>query len=154
MIQRIQTVYLILAAILMILTMFLPLANYNSPDAEFVFFAKGITDASNGKVLYETSSLIFLIGFITLLLVADIFMYNRRITQIKIGGGVVLLIAILVILAVYYSDDAKELIASEELLTTYKIPAFFPVISLILILLANRAIRKDERLVRSADRIR
>ncbi len=31
---------------------------------------------------------------------------------------------------------------------------FFPIISLLFILLANRAIRKDENLVRAADRIR
>jgi hypothetical protein len=83
----------------------------------------------------------------------EIFQYKKRLTQIKLGTLNSLLIAGSLIFLVYLTYKGQSELLS-NILGEYKIGLFMPAIALILNSIANRFIRKDEKLVRSVDRIR
>jgi len=78
-----------------------------------------------------------------------IFLYKKRILQIKILGFTMVLLLGLVGVMLYFLYAAFE--GAE---VVFKIPIVFPVIAFILDYLAIRAIGKDEALIRSLNRIR
>ena len=84
----------------------------------------------------------------------SIFLYKDRITQMKIVRIAILLQIILIALIffVYAKIIETNLAASPDYLDETGI--YFTLISLVFLILANRSIMKDEKLVRSADRLR
>jgi hypothetical protein len=83
----------------------------------------------------------------------EIFSYKNRMTQIKMGALNSLLLAGVLISTIWFaSQGQQEWIQLNP--GKYSIGIFFPPLSIICNLIANRFIRKDEKLVRSMDRIR
>jgi hypothetical protein len=82
------------------------------------------------------------------------FLYKRRMLQIRLCAvNIVLLIGVVVFVAIYYYLNSI-LDGAEFTARSFSITAIFPLLSLILTYLAARAIFRDEMLVRSLDRIR
>ena len=133
MIQRIQTVWLFLTAVLSGLLLFMP-----------------ITEKVNSEVSSSFPfDMLFMIGnaVIAVLAVIALFLYKNRPLQIKLSYGLfVLLILSCVTIAYYIWTSPTDI--------TYKYPIVFPVIAIIFDLLAIHSIKKDEKLVRSLDRLR
>lgn len=162
MIQRIQTVFLLLVIISGILAFFFNVAVYFPETGYFRFYLYGISDLSrdpfaNDSLSQQTFSawftlpLILLQVLIIMLAAWNIFNFKKRLFQIKINRLNVFLNVILVGALFFYAS----IIESEvNIKPDYGIAVIFPLISIILLFLANRYIRKDERLVRSADRLR
>ncbi len=155
MIQRIQTLYLLLIVILSIFTLFMPFAGLlNSAEAlQYVVNYKGIFliqatgNVFQGNVwaLTALSALIPVLAFVT------IFLFKKRLLQIR------LLIFNLVLMAGYYGllfiylwQAGLKLQADWYL----EIVTAFPLVNIILGFMAVRAIGKDEALVKSLNRIR
>ncbi len=97
------------------------------------------------------------VGIACSLSVVTIFLYKKRnlqITMCKLN----LLLYLGVIFTVFYSGEKVleflEINLGLEGELHYKLGAILPIVSVILVLLASRAIKKDDELVRSADRIR
>lgn len=83
--------------------------------------------------------------------VYEIFKYKDRLTQMKLGAlNSVVMAAVLGCSVWFVTDGQKEW----EVAGTYGIGFFLPPAAMIFNILANRFIRKDEKLVRSVDRIR
>ena len=82
---------------------------------------------------------------------ACIFMYKKRPLQIKVTA-IILLVHIAFVAALFYAADtiAKKLGA----IAVYDTAAYIALMPLVFLVLAHRAIRKDEKMVRSTDRIR
>lgn len=137
MIQRIQTVYLFLAFLAMGVMPFLfPLETDPSGNKQ-VFFTEFVTD----MVLFLGSAALSLV---------TIFLYHNRKLQFVLCRLNIILNLILLGLFVYHS-----LTVSGEVATSEKgIGMFMPIFSIVFLVLANRAIKKDEDLVKSADRLR
>lgn len=136
MIQRIQTVYLALVLLCSgVLPFVFPL--WHSSDGAKIFFME------NG--VYTA-----LFGLSTSLALLSILFYKKRQHQFVINRLNLLLNLILLGLFLYrtlnLSGDAT---ASEK-----GIGIFIPLVSIVLLVLANRAIKKDEDLVKSVDRLR
>ena len=96
-------------------------------------------------------------GIVQLVALAAIFLFKNRSLQIKIGKLIILLIAFQIAAIVMYSDTVKSvLIASEgnEPAISFELGAIIPLLSLICTYLAIHFIKKDDKLVRSADRLR
>ena len=155
MIQRIQTVYLLLAAALMSLTLFLPLATIWQGDHEVVvktWFADGTVGFKAPLPLY----LGIILSVATALPFVTIFLYKKRMTQIRLCvSEIVLLLGSVAFIALYcyrMCDVLAELM--QELNFTLGFAALMPVVAIIPMVLAIRGIAKDEALVRSLDRIR
>lgn len=156
MIQRIQTIYLLLATALMSLTLFLPLATICSGSEEVVVKAFGVDVASFGFDL----PLPFYLGTVliaaTLLPFVTIFLFKKRLTQIRLCvSEIVLMLGSAGFIAIYCYRLVSLL--SEVLsnsVFTLGFASLMPVVAIIPVVLAIRGIAKDEALVRSLDRIR
>jgi hypothetical protein len=147
MIQRIQTLYLLIAAIMVGLLFIFPFAEILKDGAIYLFNYKGIF--LDGTLKENGLAVSILIGIILALHGFAIFSYRKRIRQIRI---IVLIILILLVLYgmfffyTYYSFGGAQI--------SFKISIVFPMVAIILDYLAIRAIGKDEALIRSLDRIR
>lgn len=154
MIQRIQSVYLLLVAILMGITAFSPLLVLREGSDLLDFYSYGIIpqDTDLNFVVKHTYGVISMAGLSALLAFVNIFLYKKRKVQIRIGYLTSLLIVLFyVTLATYFYFIGNRYGAD---LTGIYYGIVLPVIALILNLLAIRKIKKDEKLVRSLDRIR
>lgn len=155
MIQRIQTVYLLLAAVLMSLTLFLPLATIWQGSEEMIVKAWSI----EGSVGFDAPLPLYLgiiLSVATALPFVTIFLYKKRMTQIRLCvSEIVLLLGSAAFIALYcyrMCDVLAELM--QELNFALGFAALMPVVAIIPMVLAIRGIAKDEALVRSLDRIR
>lgn len=136
MIQRIQTIYLFLAALA-------------SGGLIFVF---SLWQDENGQAVFAQDILGVFLAFLAsaLLSVITIFMYKNRQHQFVLGRLNMLLNLILLGVFVYWSLNLSgEMQVSEK-----GIGILIPIVSIVLLVLANRAIKKDEDLVKSVDRLR
>jgi len=155
MIQRIQTLYLFLALILMLWFIFSPIFGiFDSEYGKYLFYSYGFYKIEELKKISLMSSipLISLLFLITILIFITIFLFKNRILQMRICIFNMLLLIGSIFLILYYYKKAINKIQLDFL--QYKFPAIFPLIVFILIYLAFRAIRKDEILVQSANRLR
>jgi hypothetical protein len=137
MLQRIQTIYLFLA---FVVTGILP----------FLF---PLWTMSDGKAYYFMQNQVYVIilGLSTMLSLLSIISYKKRQNQFVIGRLNMILNLILLGLFVYCSLN----LSGETLAFSEKgIGMFLPIVAIVLLVLANKAIKKDEDLVKSVDRLR
>lgn len=157
MIQRIQTVYLILVAVLMTLAAVLPVAEYFDAAKNIVYQLdmRGFVQLNpDGTFLsaISTNPVTFIFGIILVVTIMTIFKYKNRKQQFRLCTINFLLILIYtIVLAVVIFVGKNKLVGTE---LTLKIPAVFSIVALILNYLAMRGIAKDENLVKSMDRLR
>ena len=147
MIQRIQTVYLFIAAILIALLMFLKLADLTAGGQIYTFNAKGIFQGESR--VYNGMAIYFLIWLIAVIHFVVIFRYKKRIFQMR-----ALVFTIILELGLFGMIFFFTYSGFEDATASFKIPVAFPLVAIILDFLAIRAIGKDEALIRSLNRIR
>lgn len=153
MIQRIQTIFLLIATVLYGLLIFMPFVTFSTLQGDiYTFNSLGIESSGEVPLQISTIPLFAFIVVITILYVLAIFMYKNRVTQMRICVFNMLLIVGMHGLYMFFLSVLKKNI--QIINATYHIYAVFPIIALILTYLAFRAIRKDELLVKSYDRIR
>jgi hypothetical protein len=150
MIQRIQSLFLLLAALIAVALFFIP--------SELIIFTKsnelmyaytmnpfGVPQGTSAIIygLFIANLGVFLFSMVA------IFQYKNRKRQMKTSRGVLILSVIqmgqLFAFTLYRADFHEKV---------YTWAAFLPVGSIVFVLLAGIFIKKDEDLVRSADRIR
>ena len=154
MIQRIQTIYLFAAAVIMFLLFFFPFMEMIGADGQYYRYdiygihqGMGETAQMSMSVL-PLRFLVFVTGFLSLVI---IFLYKKRILQIRLCVfNLVLTLGFYGLFYFYYYQAARDI----EVETYLKVPLAFPLIAMILLYLAIRNIGKDEILVRSYNRIR
>ncbi len=152
MIQRIQTLYLLLAAIAVFLMYAFPFAQLDVVEKTYTFDAKGILVEDRNVLDIPFQYLIALLGFASVL---GIMLYKKRSAQLKIGRLSQLMHLTVWVVMFFSVDTALEQIPNGEAADVhYEAGFFLPIAALIFILLANRAIRKDEALIRSTERLR
>jgi glucan phosphoethanolaminetransferase (alkaline phosphatase superfamily) len=147
MIQRIQTIYLSLAIVLLAITNLMPLASFQLPNGEVVEMSVISGDHTNITLLILISSIAS-----ALLCGISIFLYKNRKRQILIAYLALLPLLLLSGYFVGYSYGSASSAAHLSLVSAKGI--LLPIIALLFILLAVRKIKADEKLVRSLDRIR
>ncbi|TGE20674.1 DUF4293 family protein [Hymenobacter aquaticus] len=158
MIQRIQSVFLFLLALAMISVVFLPIWSKLDPASgqELVLTATKLTYAhadagmSVPTSTYAIAALALLSAVVALF---EIFQYRNRFLQLKLGMLNLLLIAATLGACFYYSGVGEKML-NIKMPGTYEAGFYLPTVALLLNLLANRFIRRDEQLVRSMDRLR
>ena len=136
MFQRIQTVYMLISAII-------------TGGLSFVFPLW--TDNQKNEVFF-TSSLIYTSLFVlsTVLAIYSIINFKKRQHQFVLNRLNMIFNFILLGFFVYWSLN----LSGEALVSEKGIGMFLPAISIVLLVLANKAIKKDEDLVKSVDRLR
>ncbi|RXG12544.1 putative protein DUF4293 [Leeuwenhoekiella aestuarii] len=136
MIQRIQSVYLILAVIV----------------SAGLHFAIPVYSTSSGEPVYAVAHLELVALFFgsALLSLITIFLFKNRKLQFVLGRLNIILNFILLGVLVYQSQILSGGAAAPE----KGIGMLIPIISIVFIALANKAIKRDEDLVKSVDRLR
>ena len=148
MIQRIQSLYLLICAILPIVFIWLIYQN-NLFDIILAFYISFDIIFILSLALNVLTSII---SFVT------IFYYKRRKTQFVLCRlNILLNFSILACFYfVYIQDFGLNFYVTEELfrMEIFDIVNLIPIICIFLLVAANRAIKKDEDLIKSMDRIR
>ncbi|MBR1626514.1 MAG: DUF4293 domain-containing protein [Bacteroidales bacterium] len=171
MIQRIQTLWLSLAVLLCVAAFFFPLAMFG-------FSYRDISISAIYKLLpvntapYQNSPALFaliancLSGILALV---TIFLYKNRRLQMRVLAFAFLFAVMELAVIYFYQLDAgleeavtslykstPQAIASavENARTTWGLASYFPIAQIIFFIFALNGIKKDEALVRSADRLR
>ncbi len=137
MIQRIQTVYLVLTIVI--------------TTAVCTFTPLWTLD--NGKAFYFMQNTLYtvILGLCTMLSVWSILSFKKRQTQFVMNRLNIILNLILLGLFVFRS---LNLSGEAPMVSEKGIGMFLPIVSILLLVFANKAIKKDEDLVKSADRLR
>jgi hypothetical protein len=141
MIQRIQTIWFALAAA------------SGFAMARVPLFTATLADKSTRTLLATESLLSFaLIIGIACMSVVAIFLFKNRKTQYKMAiiGG--LLSAAVIALQVYQIEEFKK--ATPIVQGTYQWGGLLPIAMMIFLFLASSGVRKDEKLIKSLDRLR
>jgi glucan phosphoethanolaminetransferase (alkaline phosphatase superfamily) len=152
MIQRIQTVFFALVVIFQILFALSNIAYFIQSDETIYYTLYKVVNA-NGEVLKTQLLGGILNGISILLTVVIIFMYKKRSVQVKLGQLNLLLLAS-VIAVVFFDLDAYAKTFGENTEPNYSFFMILPLLSLIANYLGIHFVKKDEELVRAADRLR
>lgn len=153
MIQRIQTLYLLIAFALGIVFLFSPLASFPIADLLVELKVMDLSEISdmNQGMFVNTMPLIIINSVFVILMAVSILMYKNRSVQLKLTGLGLLINTVVIILGFWYTDTMATKVNSQP---EYEYGAIIPVISLLFLFMAMRAIRKDAKLIRSMERLR
>ena len=137
MIQRIQSIYL---AVVFALSAILPLVlNLWDDSKKEVFALELLSDLS---IIAKLVPVFFLIS--ALLAIVSIFKYKKRQLQFVLGRIIILINLFLLGILIYLSLTIPGEVSSEK-----GIGMFLPIVVILFAFLANKAIKKDEDLVKS-----
>jgi uncharacterized membrane protein len=159
MIQRIQTVYLLVAAFIQALLIWVPYGFYSLENSYVkMTLPGGQWNKPEGTSFISPDVAVVVTGaFVVLCSFASVMLYKNRKLQMKMAW-ICILVAILetlLMVNVLFNGQGrifKEL--SYELSPLKSVGLIFPVLAAVSLFLSVRAIKKDENLVRSIDRIR
>jgi len=155
MIQRIQSVFLFLAVIATALMFLFPLAEFFG-SSNFMLYAYKIdfydpdpTLVLSPYFLLPFMSVLVLIILFTLTALLSFKNRKRQIALSKLSMGLTLLL-----LGGYFFGYIALLEKSVGNPPNYEFASFIPAIIFLFLILANRGIQKDEKLIKSMDRLR
>ncbi len=146
MIQRIQSIFLLLAAASGFAVLALPFASTNEAVQSSALFSDKVYSIG------DNIGLLVLFALAGALSTAAIFLYKNRPLQMKIGRIALIadILGIVLAIILFWQDLAN--IGSSAV--NDGTAGYLPVVFIVFTALALRAIKKDENLVRSADRLR
>lgn len=152
MIQRIQTLYLILVAGFMLAMLFIPINVFEGlENVVFEAGALGVYQVNEAYFFFDTWPL--LIPFLAVVInsLVAVFLYKKRPLQIKLASTNILLLLASYCAIFYY---AWSFMTAYPSILKPSLGLLLPLLAFISNLLAIRAIKKDENLIKSLNRIR
>lgn len=155
MIQRIQSIFLFLAFASALAVFFFPIA---SLLGEFYYVKltvfEVVEQAQYDMVWPNTLPLAAVMGLTGLLSFVVIFIYKNRTAQMRLIRFAMLLnIVFLALIFFYYIPELESIIDTTADYVT-EVGIYLSIVPLIFLVLALRYIRKDQKLIRAADRLR
>lgn len=155
MIQRIQSIYLLLTTIMSVLFLKGSFLKFiNNAGSELAIDFMGINQMNNEKgfeLVEQMIPLTVIFILIPLISFLAIFLFKKRRLQLRITLIVIILALLLIMIVVYY---VISVIHNYQVILIPGIKMFLLPLILLFALLAYRRIRKDEDLVKSYDRLR
>lgn len=143
MIQRIQSVWLLVAGLFAFLTYELPFWTSTHKDASVHSFT---ADKSDSLLIYIAVILLMVLS------VGTIFLFKNRSLQLRLCLlGIVASVGLMIL---EYMDAASDKISAVYSDGSWKPGIVLPILIVIAFFLAIRGIRKDQKLVKSLDRLR
>ncbi len=154
MIQRIQTIYLLLVVALSSVLFFTPVAGWLINDvvrAELMFSGVWVEGMRNVDI--TTWGLSVLTAIIPLVALVSVFLFKKRIIQVRLNVfNILLMVGYYGLLALTLWTGGEQI--GETSAWYLEVVSSFPLVCVVLSFMAIRAILKDEALVRSLNRIR
>ena len=162
MIQTVQSIFLLVLGVCMILSIIFPSwQKAGNQVGEIVTLnAVSLEHVQDGTVANSTPTFYIAILAVASALVAfySLSQFKNRLTQIKLGALNSLLMAGVLGIILYFSRQGEEMLPQTNQTAAgfenYELGFFLVIIAMVCNILANRFIRRDENLVRSADRMR
>ena len=156
MIQRKQTLFLLVAFICYALCLFFPIATIASKvmGGDSMLYNLGVVSGDQGIVFSATCLPLFILLAVSAVLsLVTIFLYKNRKAQANLCSISVLFT---ILWYVDYILMALGIVGVPEVdgKVDISFAACLPLVSVILVLMARKGINDDEKLVRAADRIR
>ena len=153
MLQRIQTLYLLIASVSMLLASLLPLVRFTMLNGDIVTFeAMGVY--LNGILIDSTWALMVIGAITSILALLTTFLYKGRLLQIRLS----ILNALMMIGFYLFAGFLFFRIMTSSQLGgadfSIGFAAFLPFVAIVMSVLAIRRIYADEALVRSLSRLR
>ena len=146
--QRIQSVYLLIAVILMVVFAFFPALTFQLSDREFVY---GALEAGKVGVTHIDPLMLMLVILISLLAFIDIFLYKNLQRQMTVCFvDIIIGLAMLVAIGI----QAYVIGNREGVIVNWQYYLAMPVLAIIFLMLAHHAMSKDKKTLRDADRLR
>ena len=139
-IQRIQTVYLLLAAIVTAVFAFVPVINVLNPD--------GVVEISFNSLHFGAWTMVLEMLIVILAIIA-IFKYRDLKSQIRLTNVLMLLIVTLIIVIA-----VMMWVLHDKLIMQFTPYIVMPFVALILVWLAKKGIKHDKKLLADSERIR
>lgn len=153
MIQRFQTLFLFASTAVFGFMLFSPLSEMVIRNTgEAVFTSMGITLKSSGEFIYTSTPLMILIAAIVLLSFVNIFLFKKRVLQMRICIYTILLMMGSIGLMLFYYFGFKN--QFDIMAHSFKASVLLPLLAMGLTFQAFRGIRHDELLIKSYDRLR
>ena len=152
MIQRIQSVWLLLASITIFLLLAIPVASSVEGGKEFWIQATGMFQQENGVTTKAANFTPLIISVIAvgLMCIAVIFNFKKRSLQKRLCFVLIAMVVLLSFCIFTYVQKIPGGLAN----VTYNAGIALPILAIVFCALAVRGITKDEQLLRSADRLR
>ncbi|MHA7131018.1 DUF4293 domain-containing protein [Algoriphagus namhaensis] len=159
MIQRIQSIFLLLVGVCMVLTLILPLWTLPAAagqEGTYTLTAFSMDRYSDQGEITETINKWYigtLAAIVMVMAFVSVFQYKNRARQMLINMINSLLMVALVA-AVFITTNGLITELGRQESGSYGVGFWVILVAMVMNMLANRFIRKDEALVRSVDRIR
>lgn len=152
MIQRIQTIFLLIAMGLLISMFFIPFAELKDFQENFLRFdVIGVRLIGESGYLFLTYHLLIIVAASIVITFITVVKFKNRVLQIRLCIFNIMLLLGFYGMLFFLLNKVKAHFAASIF---YAVPVLFPVLAVILLFLAIRGIRKDIILLRSYDRIR
>lgn len=157
MIQRVQSLFLLVAAVTAIVVLFIPIGNIIDSTGFCLYQYDAFSLKKEGVGVLSTLYIALLWGVSAILSLVTIFMYKNRPRQVMMNGiNMLVMLAALVSMLYIYPNlvfEKKQFVTSTTMLEFNHLVliSLVPAVSLYL---ANMFIKKDEKKVRAADRLR
>ncbi len=161
MIQRIQSIYLVLAGFFSAFTFFEPVCSFIKQEASATYgfcmssceyYNQAVANAVVDSMISRHPWGLAVMATLTIILaIIAIFNYKNRKKQIKFVNIATLTAFMWYVAFAAYTLSIK---GRTDFAPTFEVASLFPLLSLLTLYLAKRAIKHDEALVRAADRIR
>jgi hypothetical protein len=160
MIQRIQSLFLLAVTVSAFLIVFHPIAEMNMSDrslAEFTSIGLRSLEEPEG-ILYSAYPIAILAIISAIMSFTTLVLYKQRLLQMRLCGyNIILTILLIAVVFFYYFILARNLIVGNNLhivSKSFQYPILLPFVNIILLFQAFRAIRRDDLLIKSYDRLR
>ncbi|MDN3586725.1 DUF4293 domain-containing protein [Pedobacter aquatilis] len=150
MIQRIQSIWLFLAAIVLVIMLFLPIISKEVNNINATVRTSGLY-IGNPEIKSESFTPLLITNIaVAVMCFINIFNFRKRAVQKRIA---IFTIAAIAGFAFWCSNYAYKIPGGVEG-ANFEIGAYLPAVAILFIVLAIFGINKDERLIRSAERLR
>lgn len=150
MIQRKQTVFLLLAFISTVVCLCLPLGSFEPSGMGVDSIMYNIKISGNGISDFSVCGMFVLLLLSSVLSLGSIFLYNNRKRQSTLCLWNALLIVVWYACFAFFANKPADNGATFHIAFS----SCLPFVAIVLIVMAHRGIIHDEKLVRAADRIR
>jgi lysylphosphatidylglycerol synthetase-like protein (DUF2156 family) len=152
MIQRIQTIWFLLAGIVISCLIFIPMVTSSVGGNEYYVIAQGLyqkTGQTDTLIKGSTPLLIMTIA-VAIMCIANVFNYRNRTRQKRIA---LINVVFIIALSFWCSNFSKQIPGGLES-ANFGVGMFLPVMGILFCILGIRGINNDEKLLKSADRLR
>ncbi len=146
MIQRIQSIFLLLASLSLLALFIIPFATSTTADTSL--FADKVFD------VFDNPILMVVVGLGGVLALVNIFLFKNRPLQMRLDYLVITLSILLSIIAILLVFRSGGETSGDIGIQENYFGLAMPILAIIFTALANRFIKKDNKLVKSMDRLR